>query len=396
MTRTQPAGTRPLRVCMVTDNYYPYIGGVAEHVHNLAAELRRRGHTVKVLTANSYGRALKAPDRMPGEGHVCRIGRGLLIPANKSFARLPVAWRPVGQVRAYFEHERFDVVHVHGSLAPTLPLAAIRAARCTRVMTFHAGHDASLGYSFSRSFLRPYFNALHGVIAVSDTARASHEKYFPGAYHVIPNGVDLEVFRPDARPPAGLPDRPRILFMGRIEPRKGLKYLLTALSEIVRHVPDVELAVVGAGPPGYSCRQYLGREVDGHVRWVGLVSGADRPGWLAASRVFCSPAVGNESFGIVLLEAMATARPVVASDIPGYRSVLTDGREGLLVPPKDPKSLAAALVRLLQDRQTAERIGAAGRRRALEFSWHRVAVEVEGFYEDLRGRCPVPRRGQGG
>jgi phosphatidylinositol alpha-mannosyltransferase len=380
---------------MVTDNYYPYIGGVAEHVHNLAVELRRRGHLVKVLTSSFEGRTLKALDRVPEEEHIHRLGHGLLIPANKSFARLPVIWRPVARVRRYFESMRFDVVHIHGSLAPTLPLVAIRAARCLRVITFHAGHDASLGYSFSRSFLRPYFNAVHGVIAVSPTARESHEKYFPGPYRIIPNGIDLEEFRPDAAPHPGLDDgRPRILFMGRIEPRKGLKYLLLAMPEIVRQVPDAELVVVGAGLLGYSYRHYLSRDVERHVRWVGLVPGEERPGWFAASSVFCSPAVGNESFGIVLLEAMASARPVVASDIPGYRTVMTDGVQGLFHPPCDSEAIARAVAALLKDPALRARMGAAGRRRAGEFGWPALAARVEDLYSELLDRYPAPRFGR--
>jgi phosphatidylinositol alpha-mannosyltransferase len=380
---------------MATDTYYPYIGGVAEHVHNLAVELRRRGHTVKVLTSNFEGRTLKALDRVPEERHVHRIGHGLLIPANKSFARLPLAWRPVKQVSDFFRRERFDVVHVHGSLAPTFPLAAIRAARCIRVITFHAGHDASLGYSFSRSFLRPYFNAVHGIVAVSATARASHEKYFPGPYRIIPNGIDTELFRPGVAVPGELADgRPRILFMGRIEPRKGLKYLLMALPEIVRAVPDVELLVVGTGLLGYSYRHYLSREVEGHVRWVGLVPGEARPGYFAASRVFCSPAVGNESFGIVLLEAMASGRPVVASDIPGYRTVMQDGIQGLFHAPCDASALSAAVVRLLKNPALCERMGAAGRVRASQFGWPAIAARVEALYSELIDRYPNPRLGR--
>jgi len=384
-----------MKVCMVTDNYYPYIGGIAEHVYFLAIELRKRGHVVKVLTAKVGGRMMECTAEMPGEEHVKRIGDGWVIRSNKSFARVAVAWRPVVQIRRYFEEERFDVVHIHGSLAPTLPIAAIHASRAVNVVTFHAGHDQSIGYALFRSELMPYFNASHGLIAVSETARTSCAKYFPGPYRIIPNGIDLGFFRPDAGRVPGLDDhRPRVLFVGRFEPRKGLKHLLTAMPEIVRQVPNVELVVVGTGLLGYSYKSYLSREVQEHVRWAGLVPNEDRPKYYASCDVYCSPATGQESFGIVLLEAMATGKPVVASDIDGYRTVMTDRREGLLVPPCDPPALARAIVKILLDREAARRFAENGLERAQCFSWPKVSEMVEAYYRELMRGYPVPRYGR--
>jgi phosphatidyl-myo-inositol alpha-mannosyltransferase len=380
---------------MVSDNFYPYVGGIAEHVHFLAAELRRRGHVVKVLTANVGGRMMECMESTPEEVHVKRIGTGWVIRSNRSFARVSVGWRPVHKIRKYFNDERFDVVHIHGSLAPTLPIAAIQASRTLNVVTFHAGHDQSLGYALFRSQLRSYFDAVHGLIAVSETARLSCDKYFPGPYRIIPNGIDLTFFRPDAGRVAGMDDgRPRILFVGRFEPRKGLKHLLSAMPDIVKHVRNVELVVVGTGLLGYSYKSYLPPEVQQHVRWAGLVKNEDRPKYYASCDVYCSPATGQESFGIVLLEAMATRKPVVASDIDGYRSVMTNEREGLMVPPEDPPALAKAIVRVLTDREVARRFAANGYERAQEFSWTRLAERVESCYEELAREYPVPRYGR--
>jgi phosphatidylinositol alpha-mannosyltransferase len=380
---------------MVSDNFYPYVGGIAEHVHFLAAELRKRGHTVKVLTAHVGGRMMEYMASTPEEEQVKRIGTGWVIRSNRSFARVSVAWRPVAQIRKYFNAERFDVVHIHGSLAPTLPLAAIQASRTLNVVTFHAGHDQSLGYALFRSELRPYFNAVQGLIAVSETARVSCAKYFPGPYHIIPNGIDLTFFRPDAGRVPGTDDgRPRILFVGRFEPRKGLKHLLSAMPEIVRHIPTVELIVVGTGLLGYSYKSFLPPEVQQHVRWAGLVKNEERPLYYASCDVYCSPATGQESFGIVLLEAMATGKPVVASDIDGYRTVLTDGQEGLLVPPCDPPALARAIVKVLLDRDAARRYAANGLERARQYSWPKLAEQVEAYYAELAREYPIPRYGR--
>ncbi len=376
---------------MVSDNYYPYIGGIAEHIHHLAVELRRRGHIVKILTTKVGGRTIGCLDKVPDEDQVFRIGRGLIIRSNKSFSRVPVAFRPFARVKRFFNQERFDIIHLHGSLAPTLPLVALRVSKAINVFTFHATHDKSIGYALCRSLLLPYFRTIHGLIAVSETARASTAKYFPGDYRVIPNGVDINFFRPDVKPIPELNNsRPKILFLGRFEPRKGLKYLLMALPEIVQEIPDVQLVIVGTGILGYAYKSYLDKTLEKNVYWAGLIPSELRPRYYRSCDLFCSPAIGYESFGIVLLEAMATATPVVASDIVGYRTVITSGKEGFLVPPRDPSALARAIIKILKERDLARQLGENGRRRALEFSWESIAQKIEAFYQELITRYPIP------
>ncbi|MEO0085649.1 MAG: glycosyltransferase family 4 protein [candidate division WOR-3 bacterium] len=384
-----------MRICMVSDNYYPYVGGVAEHIHHLAVELRRRGHIVKILTTNFGGRSFECLNSTPDEEHVKRVGRGIVFRSNKSFARATVGVRLTARARRFFNENRFDVIHIHGALSPTLPLVAIQASTALKVMTFHANHDQSLGYAFFKPLLRRYFYALHGLVAVSDAALRSCAKYFPGPYRIIPNGIDTDFFSPGAAPLPELDNgRPKILFMGRFEPRKGLKYLLMAMPDIVREVPDVQLVAVGTGIFGYAYKGYLDKSCEANVLWPGLIPGADRPRYVASCDVFCSPAIGHESFGIVLLEAMACARPVVASDIAGYRTVVADGVHGRLVPPRDVKAIAAAIVELLGNPARRRQLGEAGRQRALEFSWPRIAEQVERLYEELMSRYPVPRFGR--
>jgi len=384
-----------MRICMVSDNYYPYVGGVAEHIHHLAVELRRRGHEVKVLTTSFGGRSFECLNATPDEEHVRRIGRGIVVRSNKSFARVTIAIRPTVQARRFFQEQRFDVVHIHGALSPTLPLVTIQASRAVNVLTFHGNHGQSLWYALFKPFLRRYFYALHGLVAVSDAALRSCATYFPGPYRIIPNGIDTDFFRPDAAPIPALDNgRPKVLFMGRFEPRKGLKYLLMALPDIVREVPDVQLVAVGTGLFGYAYKGYMDKAYENNVFWAGLIPGEERPRYVAACDVFCSPAIGHESFGIVLLEALAGGKPVVASDIAGYRSVVTDGTQGRLVAPRDVKGIARAIVGLLKDPERRRRMGAAGRARALQFSWPRIAEQVERLYEELMARYPVPRYGR--
>jgi phosphatidylinositol alpha-mannosyltransferase len=377
-----------LRICMVSDLYFPEPGGIAEHIYHLSRELRRRGHVCHVLTT-SFGRSCR-PAVTPTDDaqFVHRIGRGLLVPANRSLSRVTVGYRLGRQVSGLFAREGYDIVHIHGSLAPTLPLAALQHSRTLNVFTFHAGHDRSAGYRVFRRYLLRYFRRLHGLIAVSEAARRAMADYFPGDYRVIPNGIDIRAFHPDARPlPAPAVDRPRVLFLGRFDPRKGLGYLLRALPLVKRAVPDVQCVVVGSGPRGVDrYRRELDPALAADVIFTGRVPSSDRPRYYAGCSVFCAPSTGNESFGIILLEAMATARPVVASDIEGYREVLNDGVEGLLAPPCDEQALATRLIRILQNPELARTMGQAGRARAVTFSWRRVADQVEAYYRELLGR----------
>jgi len=274
-------------------------------------------------------------------------------------------------------------------------MVSLRASRAVNVFTFHADFERSLWYVLFRPMLQPYFDMIHGLVAVSERANISTARYFPGPYEIVPNAIDADFFRPDAKPiPELQNNRPKILFLGRFEPRKGLKYLLKAFPAVVRRVPDVQLVVVGAGLFGYSYKQYLDKELQKHVVWAGLIPNEDRPRYYASCDVYCSPAIGNESFGIVLLEAMATCKPVVASDIDGYRKVLEHNREGLLVPPRDTKAIADSLVQLLKNPGLRQRMGEAGRKKALIYSWPKIATRIENLYRELLNRYAVPRYGR--
>lgn len=385
---------------MVSDTYYPYPGGIPEHIHHLAKELRRRGHLTKILTA-WYGESSRSTFDAEEDDHefVMRVGRGIIIPSNRSYARVTVDLHMGHKIKKFFQEERFDIVHVHGSLAPTLPLSAIKESRAITVGTFHSEHESSAGYRWFRWFLMPYFRRIAGLIAVSNAARDSMTKYFPGDYRLIPNGVDTEFFRLDAEPmPQYANGRPKILFMGRFEPRKGLTYLLKALPIIKEAIPDIQCLVVGAGPFGYAYySKFLDKSVADDVVFAGLIPSRERPRYYASCDVFCAPSTGNESFGIVLLEAMAAGRPVVASDIAGYREVLADGVEGLSAPPMDEKAIADRIIRILRDKSLARRMGEAGRAKALTYSWPRVTDQVEAFYRELMAapatrEIPNPKR----
>jgi phosphatidylinositol alpha-mannosyltransferase len=376
-----------MKILMVSETYYPYIGGIPDHIFYLSRHLRQKGHEVKILTSRfgSY----------EPEADVIRLLKGFLIRANKSYARLAVGLRPSDKVKRVLERESPDVVHIHGSLSLTLPVLAIRHSRSINVMTFHAGHRRSTGYLLFNPLLIPYFKKLHGLIAVSEVARDSMTKYFPGAYQLIPNGVDTETFSPDLPPLPQFENHPgpKILFMGRFEPRKGLPYLLRALPYIREEFPRVLLIIVGSGPFEARYRRMVVKELSRNVAFIGTRRGKLRASFYASCDLFCSPSIGNESFGMTILEAMASGKPIVASDIPGFHSVLQDGVEGLFFRPQDPKDLAQKCIKILKEPALGARMGQLGRRKALNYSWPKITQMVEDYYLELLNSYPKGRYG---
>jgi len=374
-----------VKVGIVTQSYYPRYGGVTEHVHHTALELRRRGHEVVIITSH-----FRPGESENGDG-VVRIGHNLLIPFNGAFVDLAVGLGLERQLRDLLRTGDFDVLHTHAPLVPTLPLMAIKAASCAQVGTFHTTAGPSRLLRAMKRYLEPVVQKLDARIAVSPTARDFALGYFPGAYHVIPNGVDIERFSPVVRPFEGLrePGRVNLLFVGRLDPRKGVELLLESMPEVVdRTSGRARLLVVGDSYLRPRLERSLPAAIREHVVFLGHVPTAELPRWYATGDLFVSPALGNESFGIVLLEAMACGRAVVASDIPGYRSVVVPDVNAVVFPPGDRAALAQALVSLAGDPERRRDLAMRGRARALEFAWPRVTDRIEAVYREV-----VARRG---
>ncbi|MFH1688854.1 MAG: glycosyltransferase family 4 protein [Candidatus Eisenbacteria bacterium] len=383
-----------MKIGIVTPTYHPHPGGVSEHVYHTCVELGRLGHGVRVVTTN-FGQG-----EVPNEEQVVRIGRSVPVPANGSICPVAVDVRMRGKVRRMLLAERFDVLHLHEPLMPWLCLAVLAEAEVPVVGTFHANNDGALGYRLFRPLLENYVARLDARIAVSAAAVRTVSRHFGGDYTVIPNGVDIERFSPAARARDGRDFN--VLFVGRLEPRKGAKYLLRALPRILREVPRARLVVVGSGPMSGYYRSHLPEGVSDRVVFAGRVSGEELARQYAEADVFCSPATGGESFGIVLIEAMAAGAAVVASDIAGYRDVVKDGTTGLLVRRGDPDSIAEAIVRLAHDDGLRRRLVESARRDVRQYSWSRVTRRILDVYESVvnggathAGECDGPAIGGG-
>ena len=363
-----------MKIGLVTPYVYPLPGGVNDHVGQLYENLRARDHDVRIISA-SHGL------QRSSEGDVIRIGKGFSVPANGSVGTLTISPRYRSQVQDVLARERFDLLHFHEPFVPFLTLVALRESRSVNVATFHAYAGYAPGYQLGGRMLGPVAaNRLHGRIAVSAAARHFADRYLPGDYKVIPNGVDLRRFA-HAVPLARWQDgRPNLLFVGRLEPRKGLLHLLKAFRLVRRAGSDCRLLVVGSGPLEREARRYVMTRRLAGVEFLGRVSDQEKVQLFRTADVYVSPATGRESFGIVLLEAMAAGTAIVCSDIHGYKGVVKRDEQALLVPPGDHRALAGAILRLVGDPGLRERMSESGLERVQEFGWDRIAARVEAYY----------------
>lgn len=343
-------------------------GGVQGQVLGLARTLRTMDHDVRVLGPC---------DGPPPDAGVTPLGDSIPTAANGSMA--PVAPDVSAQLRTIraLRDERFDIVHVHEPLAPGPSHTALLFKSQPLVGTFHAAGE-SASYRWLGPLVRWGANKLDLRCAVSADARAMAVKALGGQYELTFNGVELEPYaKATPWPTAG----PTILFLGRHEPRKGLAVLLEAMVDLPA---DVRLWVAGDGPETESLRRRVAGDV--RVEWLGRISEEEKAARLRGADVFCAPSLGGESFGVVLLEAMAAQTPVVASELPGYANVARADLDALLVPPGDAHALAAALRRVLVEPATAAALVGSGEGRASEFSMDRLAETYLGLYERVLGR----------
>ncbi len=365
-----------MKIGLVSDTCYPFPSGVAEYMYNLYRVLRDRGHNAKIITSSFGSDVLRDPN-------IIRVGKTVLFPFNKAVVTLTFGTDLVSRMKRVLEREAFDILHIVGPVGPTLPLLSLICSKTTTVGTFASYYERSRLLGLARPWMSKYFEKLRGKICISQAARRAITRYFDGEYRIIPAGIDVERFTETSEVlPQFADGKLNVLFVGRLEERKGLVYLLEAYGKARRVVDDLRLIVVGTGPERGKCEE-LARRIGGEVHFAGRVEFDLLPRYYGSCDIFCSPATGSEAQGIVLLEALASGKPVVASSIEGYDEVITDGVDGLLVPPKDPDTLADAITQLCQNDDLREKMGRRGLQKAREYSWERVGAAVESYYDEL-------------
>src|SRR5579872_6192777 len=369
-----------MKVGLVAPYDFASPGGVRDHVRYLARQLQQIGHETRVFAPSSRA------DVDFNSARFYRIGTPIAIPVNDSVARITLSFHLANRVAAIIEEQRFDVLHFHEPLMPALPMTMLRMSPTANVGTFHAFARSNVGYYYGRPLLQPYLAHLHRGIAVSEPARTFFQRYFPDyPLRIIPNGIDTEVYRPGLSPIRHLrDDYVNVLFVGRLEKRKGLGDLLRGFEFLRARVENTRLIIVGDGPLRGRVESFISRHRVPDVVLSGYVPDSVLPRYYSSADIFCAPATGSESFGIVLLEAMASGLPVVATEVPGYMSVVTPGRDSLTVRPKGWAELGAALVILARDEELRRRMGQAGHAKAQRYSWSSVAEQVLEVYQEAR------------
>ncbi|MGY1709648.1 glycosyltransferase family 4 protein [Geodermatophilus sp. SYSU D00758] len=367
-----------MRIGLVCPYQWDVPGGVQYHVRDLAQTLRGMGHHVEVLTP------AEREESLPPQ-HVTWAGRTVPVPYNGSMASVQFGPVSATRVRRWLREGHFDVVHVHDPAPPSIGLLVCMIADGPIVATFHAATTRSKWLAAWGPVIRPWLEKISGRIAVSDFARRVQVEHLGGDAVIIPNGVHVGAFASGPTLPghARGVDGPTIGFLGRYdEPRKGLPVLLEAMPAVVRRHPGARLLIAGRGDPD-EVRDLVPDDLRPHVALLGELSEADKGAFLRSVDVYCAPNLLGESFGIILIEALAARAPIVASDLDAFAQVLEDGAAGVLVRRGDPRALALALGDLLADPARRAALAATGARVAAGYDWSVIAQRVLAVYETV-------------
>ncbi|MGK5111971.1 glycosyltransferase family 4 protein [Geodermatophilus sp. CPCC 205506] len=367
-----------MRVGLVCPYQWDVPGGVQYHVRDLAETLRGMGHHVEVLTP------AEREESLPAE-HVTWAGRTVPVPYNGSMASVQFGPVSAARVRRWLREGHFDVVHVHDPAPPSIGLLVCMIAKGPIVATFHAATIRSKWLAAWGPVIRPWLEKISGRIAVSDFARRVQVEHLGGDAVIIPNGVHVAAFADGPTLPGrsrGV-DGPTIGFLGRYdEPRKGLPVLLEAMRTVVRQHPGAQLLIAGRGDPD-EVGDLLGEDLRPQVALLGELSEEEKGAFLRSVDVYCAPNLLGESFGIILIEALAAGAPIVASDLDAFAQVLEDGSAGVLVRRGDAHQLALALGALLSDPRRRAELSDVGQRVAAGYDWSVIARRILAVYETV-------------
>jgi phosphatidylinositol alpha-mannosyltransferase len=367
-----------MRIGLVCPYQWDVPGGVQYHVRDLARTLRDLGHHVEVFTPAEREESI-------GEEWITFAGRAVPIPYNGSMASVQFGPVSATRVRRWLREGHFDVVHVHEPAPPSVSLLVCMIAKGPIVATFHTATTRSKFLAAWGPVVRPWLERISGRIAVSDFARRVQVEHLGGDAVIIPNGVHVSAFA-DGPPLPGCTrgvDGPTIGFLGRFdEPRKGLPVLLEAMRTVVRRYPGARLLVAGRGDAD-AVGELIGDDLRASVSLLGVLTEADKAAFLRSVDIYCAPNLLGESFGVVLIEALAAGAPIVASDLDAFARVLEDGAAGVLVRRGDPAALADALCDLLGDPVRRSELSAGGARAAAAYDWDVLARRILAVYETV-------------
>jgi phosphatidylinositol alpha-mannosyltransferase len=372
-----------MKIGIVTEYFYPTLGGIAENIYHLSLELLKRGHDFRIITGYR-GEPTEIDDQV--KRRTLYVGRSIPVFLNGSCGRITLGFGLTKHMKALLQRERFDLLHLHSPLIPMLPLIANMQANAPMVGTLHtctgAHHFLYRIYGFG---IRWVIERMAGLIAVSECCAMEHRRFFNADSAVIPNGVDVDWWANGGRKISRFDDgKINVLFLGRPDRRNGLDTLIDAFSAARRVRPDLRLIVVGDGP----LRSYFQRLVPDNLRDSIIFEGAclsTRPDYMASAHIFCfTPTIA--SFGITILEGMSAGKAMIASDIEAFRALVTHEESALLVKPGHREELAQAILRLAHDEALRARLGQAAAIKAQPYDWKRVTdLHLEYYNKILKG-----------
>ncbi|HBF11961.1 MAG TPA: glycosyltransferase family 1 protein [Deltaproteobacteria bacterium] len=368
-----------MKIGLVTEYFYPNLGGITEHIYHFYLELAKMGHDPVIVTSE----AGSAEHIHLKDFNICKVGRCYPVYGNGSIGRLTLGFGVGRRLQEIFESEKFDIIHIHSPFFPTLATVAQRYSNTVTFGTFHTVFKESISLRIFRSMFQKYFDALHGKIAVSQACRKVIDKYFTGGeYRVIPNGVDTDFFRPDAKKIQAFADgKVNIFYLSRLEPRNGLDYLIRAFLQVHREDQNCRLIIGGEGPLRKYYESMIPREVKKDVCFVGRLHD-DRPSYFATADIFCFPST-LAAFGITFLEGLAAGRPVLAFSLPAFEAMVQNRQDAMLCGNPSVANLASGLRELVADTALRQKMGINARMMAMRYSWPTVAKEVVQYYEDV-------------
>ncbi|MEO0281400.1 MAG: glycosyltransferase family 4 protein [candidate division WOR-3 bacterium] len=372
--------SRPLKILLVSDPYYPYPSGISEYTFYLSKYLKKHRNEVQILTTHYKGEK--------EEKGVIRFGKVLMIPMNKSYATMAFGLDIPSKVKNLLSNNDFDIVHLNGPFFPSLSFFALHYSKTKNIAAFlNAGFKFyNFGSKIFRIVYKKYLNKIDGYFAISETAKLAMEPYFPGDYEIIPAGVDVEFFESEGEK-FEIEGYPKILFLGRLDERKGVLKIINVFSKLLKIKKDAKLIIAGKGPLDGQAKQMVkDLRIERSTIFTGYVKKDDIPKYYRTADIYCSPALGGESFGIVLLEAMACGTPVVASNIHGYSQVIENLKDGVLFDPLSEEDLLSKLILLSDDKNLRETLKKNGKKKSLDYSWENVSIRIENFYRKIISR----------
>lgn len=378
---------RDLKIGIVTEYYYPTLGGIQEHVYHFSKEAASRGNTVHIITSNVIGGDL-GYDVYNTNVKVIRIGYSLPIVSNNSIGRISLAPNITKKIKDLLVTENYDVLHIHSPLHPVLPILALSRSNTTTIGTFHTNFERSVFFTLFKPFLKMGIKRLDGMIAVSETAITTLQNYLhpEKEFRIIPNGVDTEMFSPNIKKISRFSDaKINLLFVGRMEPRNGLDRLLKAFIYVRdKGISNVRIIAIGDGPLRKIYQDMTPEKYREDVIFTGALNGG-RPEYFASSHILCFPAT-IASFGITLLEGCAAGLPFVTTRGAGFPSIFADRENGFLIDTSDEREFGETLIRLIKDESLRRRLGENGRRLAEKYSWKNVTTEIINYYYEVMSR----------